>query len=40
LNPDVFPFDTSIFTGRISRHRMEHEHPLELERAESPEKDA
>jgi len=32
LNPDVFPFDTSIFTGKISRHRMEHEHPLELER--------
>lgn len=34
LNPDVFPFDTSIFTGKISRHRMEHEHPLELERME------
>jgi cytochrome b subunit of formate dehydrogenase len=34
LNPDVFPFDTSIFTGRISRERMEHEHPLELERWE------
>jgi len=36
LSPDVFPFDTSIFTGRISRHRMEHEHPLELERIEGP----
>jgi cytochrome b subunit of formate dehydrogenase len=35
LNPDVFPFDWSIFTGRISRHRMQHEHPLELERLES-----
>jgi cytochrome b subunit of formate dehydrogenase len=34
LNPDVFPFDTSIFTGKISRERMEHEHPLELERLE------
>lgn len=34
LNPDVFPFDASIFTGRISRERMEHEHPLELERME------
>jgi formate dehydrogenase subunit gamma len=32
LNPDVFPFDTAIFTGRIGRHRMEHEHPLELKR--------
>ena len=32
LSPEVFPFDTSIFTGRISRHRMEREHPLELER--------
>jgi formate dehydrogenase gamma subunit len=32
LNPDVFPFDTSIFTGRISRERLRHEHPLEYER--------
>jgi cytochrome b subunit of formate dehydrogenase len=32
LNPDVFPFDTCIFTGKISRERMEHEHPLELAR--------
>ena len=32
LNPDVFPFDFSIFTGKISRHRMETEHPLELQR--------
>jgi cytochrome b subunit of formate dehydrogenase len=32
FNPDVFPFDTSIFTGRISRERLAHEHPLELER--------
>jgi cytochrome b subunit of formate dehydrogenase len=38
LNPDVFPFDWSIFTGRISRHRMEHEHPLELERLDGPAK--
>ncbi len=29
LSPDVFPFDTSIFTGKVSRERMEHEHPLE-----------
>jgi cytochrome b subunit of formate dehydrogenase len=34
LNPDVFPFDTTIFTGRISRERMLHEHPLELARLE------
>jgi len=32
LNPDVFPFDFAIFTGKISRHRMESEHPLELDR--------
>jgi hypothetical protein len=23
LHPDVFPFDASIFTGQISRERME-----------------
>jgi len=34
LHPDVFPFDASIFTGKISRERMEHEHPLELARLE------
>lgn len=32
LSPDVFPFDTTIFTGRISEERMHHEHPLELAR--------
>lgn len=32
LSPDVFPFDRSIFTGRISAERMRHEHPLEYER--------
>ena len=48
LNPDVFPFDFTIFTGKISRHRMEAEHPLELARLigdapvprEDPKKDA
>lgn len=30
LRPGVFPADTSIFTGRISRKRMIEEHPLEL----------
>ncbi len=34
LNPDVFPFDWSIFTGKISRHRMIEEHPIELARIE------
>ena len=32
LNPDVFPFDASIFTGQISEHRLQHEHPIEYER--------
>jgi formate dehydrogenase subunit gamma len=32
FNPDVFPYDPTIFTGRISVERMQHEHPLELER--------
>lgn len=32
LNPDVFPFDTSIFTGRVDVERMRHEHPLEYAR--------
>ena len=48
LNPDVFPFDFTIFTGKISRHRMETEHPIELARLtgdqpppkEDPKKDA
>jgi cytochrome b subunit of formate dehydrogenase len=32
LRPDVFPLDTSIFTGRMSVHRLKHEHPEEYER--------
>jgi formate dehydrogenase subunit gamma len=36
LNPDVFPFDASIFTGRISEERMEKEHPLEYARLNLP----
>jgi len=32
LTPEVFPIDTTIFTGRISEERMHHEHPLEYER--------
>lgn len=30
FSPEVFPLDTAIFTGTISRQRMLHEHPLEL----------
>jgi len=32
LSPEVFPFDSSIFTGRISKERLRHEHPLEHDR--------
>jgi formate dehydrogenase subunit gamma len=34
FSPEVFPLDTSIFTGYISRERMLREHPLELARLE------
>lgn len=34
FSPEVFPIDTSIFTGYISRERMKREHPLELARIE------
>ncbi|MEJ2010412.1 MAG: cytochrome b/b6 domain-containing protein [Acidobacteriota bacterium] len=39
FSPEAFPFDSSIFTGKISRERMEKEHALEYERmlAESEE---
>lgn len=36
FSPEVFPLDTSIFTGKISKKRMQHEHPLELERLSHP----
>ena len=32
LAPEVFPFDVTMFTGKISEERMIHEHPLEYER--------
>jgi cytochrome b subunit of formate dehydrogenase len=32
LAPEVFPLDTTMFTGRISEERLRHEHPLEWER--------
>ncbi len=31
LNPETFPADTSIFTGKIRKDRMKHEHALEYE---------
>lgn len=34
FSPEVFPLDTSIFTGYISRERMVREHPAELMRME------
>lgn len=34
LSPEVFPFDSSIFTGQISLERLKHEHPLEYERVQ------
>lgn len=39
VSPDVFPLDTSIFTGYISRARMAHEHPVEFARIEETETD-
>jgi cytochrome b subunit of formate dehydrogenase len=35
FSPEVFPLDTAVFTGMISRERMVHEHPLELARIEN-----
>ena len=32
LAPGIFPFDTAIFTGKISKERLRHEHPLEYDR--------
>ena len=32
FSPDVFPFDVTIFNGKMSVERMEKEHPLEYER--------
>ncbi len=31
FNPSVFPMNTTIFTGKISKKRMMEEHPLEYE---------
>lgn len=32
LTPGVFPFNTSIFTGKVPRERYQREHPLDYER--------
>ena len=43
LAPEVFPFDASIFTGKISLERMRRDHPLEYEaqrELEAPERPA
>lgn len=32
LRPEVFPLDTSIFTGKMTVDRLRHEHALEYER--------
>ncbi len=37
FSPEVFPLDTSIFTGYLSKERMLEEHPEELEESEVPE---
>ncbi|MBI4691002.1 MAG: cytochrome b/b6 domain-containing protein [Nitrospirae bacterium] len=34
FSPDVFPLDTGILTGYVSRERMLREHPVELARME------
>jgi formate dehydrogenase subunit gamma len=31
LAPESFPIDTSIFTGKIRKDKLRHEHPLEYE---------
>lgn len=30
--PDIFPFNKTIFTGKISKHHLQKEHPREFER--------
>ena len=35
FSPEIFPFDTSILTGYITKERMVREHPVELTRMEA-----
>jgi cytochrome b subunit of formate dehydrogenase len=32
FNPEIFPFNPTIFTGKIDKERMLHEHPIEYEK--------
>ncbi len=32
FSPGIFPLNTSIFTGKVSKERYQREHPLEYER--------
>jgi cytochrome b subunit of formate dehydrogenase len=38
LAPDTFPFDMTMFSGKITEERMKHEHPIEYERLMAEEK--
>jgi len=38
FSPKYFPFNTTIFTGRMSRHKYEEEHPLEYAELEAKER--
>ena len=38
LAPEIFPLDTTMFTGKIAEERLRHEHPLEWERLVASEK--
>ncbi len=37
LAPESFPMDTSIFTGRTTKEKLRHEHPLEFDELFGPE---
>jgi len=39
FSPEIFPFDTSILSGYISKERMVLEHPAELERMEKADRE-
>jgi hypothetical protein len=36
LRPEVWPLDKSIFTGKTTKERIEHEHPGEWEQLNPP----
>jgi hypothetical protein len=38
INPDFAPMSLTWIDGKLSRHHMEHEHPLELEEIEDEER--